>query len=1011
MTPDEAEDQALREVALLNAREILAARQRAEQELRDTRDELKAKTQELAYSLELVRATLESTADGLLVTDSNGKITDFNQQYVAMWRLPNELMSKRDHRAVLDHVSAQFADATAARRRIEAIYAAAPPESWDTLELTDGRVYERFSKIQLIDGCNVGRVWSFRDITQRVRNENARREETRALEVLNRTGTALASRLDIKFILQTVTDAATELTRAQFGAFFSNMHTSQGDSYTLYTLSGASREALEKFPLSRATRLFGATFKGEGIIRSDDVLADPRYEHSLSDSDIPVENFLLRSYLAVPVMSREGLVHGGLFFGHAATHQFTERHEHMISSIAAHAAIAIDNARLFESNQRALADLETSNATLEQRVAERTAALIESERQFKILVAGVTDYGIYMLNPQGHIVSWNPGAERIKGYSEAEIIGQHFSRFYTDEDRANRIPDNALAIAASTGKYEAEAWRVRKDGTLFWASAVIDAIRDDNGELIGFAKITRDMTERRAIQEQLNQSQKMEAIGQLTGGVAHDFNNLLTIILGNLETLTRHLPKEEGRLQLAAQYATRGAQRAATLTQQLLAFSRSQPLNPKPTDINRLVTEVSALMRHTLGESIDIETVLSGGLWRTEIDRHQLESALLNLAVNSRDAMPNGGKITIETANAHLDENYAVNFAEISAGQYVVICVSDTGCGMSADVMAKAFSPFFTTKPIGEGTGLGLSQVYGYVKQSGGHIKLYSEIGQGTVVRIYLPRLVGGQDEQEIDIPAMEPHGRLDETILVVEDDSDVRAYSTDCLRELGFTVIEAAEAESALRLLRQHPEVQLVFTDVGLPGLNGRELVEKIRELRPTMRVLFTTGYARNAIVHHGRLDPGVELLTKPFTRSQLAEWVRKILDAKPTNEAVALVVEDIPMVRMYVAEILSDFGFKVIEAESAGAALDAAKSQTAIDLAVVDIGLPDRSGIDLVLELRRDWPQMSVVITSGYGNPLTSPLKDDQQVTFIGKPYKQEDLRGALDRLGMSLPSSSAS
>jgi CheY-like chemotaxis protein len=387
------------------------------------------------------------------------------------------------------------------------------------------------------------------------------------------------------------------------------------------------------------------------------------------------------------------------------------------------------------------------------------------------------------------------------------------------------------------------------------------------------------------MQEQLHQSQKMEAIGQLTGGVAHDFNNLLTVILGNLETIWRQLPREDGRLQRAVDQANRGAQRAATLTQQLLAFSRRQPLNPKPTDVNRLVTGISELIRRTLSENISIETVLGGGLWWVEIDPHQLESALLNLAVNSRDAMPDGGKLTIETANTRLDEEYAARFADITPGQYVVICVTDTGTGMTSEVMARAFDPFFTTKPLGAGTGLGLSQVFGFVKQSGGHIKLYSEVAHGTTIKIYLPRMLRAVELAEAESSPATPRGHLTETILVVEDDEDVRRYSTDSLRELGFSILEADDGPSALRILEHHPEVNLLFTDVGLPGMNGRQLLDEARQQRPDLRVLFTTGYARDAIVHQGRLDAGVELLTKPFTRAQLASRIRDVLDAPPSE------------------------------------------------------------------------------------------------------------------------------
>lgn len=511
--------------------------------------------------------------------------------------------------------------------------------------------------------------------------------------------------------------------------------------------------------------------------------------------------------------------------------------------------------------------------------AERRATLQEEALQFEQLVLHIADCAIFMLDPEGNIVSWNRGAERIKGYRTEDVIGRHFSMFYGEGDRRDGVPQRALELAARDDKCEAEGWRIRKDGTRFWASTLLNAIRASDGSLMGFAKVTRDMTERRAMQEQLHQAQKMEAIGQLTGGVAHDFNNLLTVILGNLETIVRLAPPADARLARAADQALRGAQRAATLTRQLLAFGRRQPLNPKPTDANRLVAGISEMIRRMLNENITVETVLGGGLWKVEVDPHQLESALLNLAVNARDAMPHGGKLALETANVHVDERAVMWDTEIESGQYVTIAVSDAGTGMAPEIMEHAFDPFFTTKPAGQGTGLGLSQVFGFVKQSGGHIELESEVGRGTTVRIYLPRL-----DREAEAAAPEPgrvlRGRRNETILVVEDDEDVSAYSTATLRELGFSVLEAGGGAAALRLLEEHPEVDLLFTDVGLPDISGRELAERARKLRPALKVLFTTGYARNAIVHQGRLDPDVELLTKPFTRTQLAARIRDVLD-----------------------------------------------------------------------------------------------------------------------------------
>jgi PAS domain S-box-containing protein len=540
------------------------------------------------------------------------------------------------------------------------------------------------------------------------------------------------------------------------------------------------------------------------------------------------------------------------------------------------------------SERKALeARLLALNEGLEARVADRArqlattaARLEETERRFQLLIAAVTDYAIFMLDRTGHVVSWNPGAERIKGYSAEEILGHHFSRFYTEEDRQRGVPRNALATAERTGKYEAEGTRIRKDGSTFLASVVINAIRDPSGELLGFAKVTRDITQRKAVEDQLRQAQKMEAIGQLTGGIAHDFNNLLTVIMGNLEHLERILPSAQPTERIISA-GLRAASRAAILTQRLLVFSRRSPLVPEVLSVNKLVAGMSDLMRRTLGEAIFIETVLAGGLWPTLADANQLENALINLAINARDAMPDGGKLTIETANTHLDEAYARMHDEVQAGQYVGIFITDTGVGMSAETASRAFEPFFTTKESGQGTGLGLSQVYGFIKQSGGHVKIYSEVGEGTTVKIYLPRYRGPEDGTDEGLTIRDVSRGQGELVLVVEDDPDVRDYTVEMVSELGYSVLTAPDGVTALRLLDSNRHVALLFTDVGLPGgMNGRQLAEQAQRRRPRLKVLYTTGYARNAIVHQGRLDPGVEVIFKPFTYSDLAAKIRQVLD-----------------------------------------------------------------------------------------------------------------------------------
>ena len=848
------------------------------------------------------------------------------------------------------------------------------------------------------------------------------REEARTLEVLNRTGIAIGAELDPERLVQIVTDAGVELSGAAFGAFFYNVVRADGESYTLYTLSGAPREAFAKFPMPRNTEVFEPTFRGKGPVRSPDILADPRYGKSEPFNGMPPGHLPVRSYLAVPVASRGGEVLGGLFFGHPQPAMFSARAERILVGLAAQAAVAIDNSRLYQRSVHEVAarkhaeeQLQELNRTLEERVAQRAAQLAasatkleESERRFRILVEGVTDYAIFMLDPSGTVINWNPGAQRIKGYSRDEIIGQHFSRFYSDEDRERKVPHKAIETAARTGKYEAEGWRVRKDGSRFWASVVINAIRDAQGKVVGFAKVTRDLTERRAAEERLIQSQKMEGIGQLTGGVAHDFNNLLTVIIGNLQALQRHLQEEKpdpGRLQRSADNAMRGARRAESLTQRLLAFSRQQPLAPESVDVGRLVGGMSDLLRRTLDEGIAVETVLAGGLWRAHADPNQLEVAILNLAVNARDAMPNGGKLTIETGNAHLDERYAAAQAEVVPGQYVVLAVSDNGSGMPPEVKAKAFDPFYTTKDVGHGTGLGLSQVYGFVKQSRGHVKIYSEVGEGTTVKIYLPRFHSDADDHEEQPAPAAARGCRSEIILIVEDDQDVRTYSTDSLRELGYQIIEAANARNALQILDEHPEVSVLFTDVGLPGgMNGRQLAEEARKRHPTLKVLFTTGYARNAIVHEGRLDPGVELLPKPFTQAALGEKLRDILDAKSTAARV-LLVEDEPLIQTMAAEFLEEGGLKVDVASSANDALNKLRLiPGGVDAVIIDLGLPDRDGAALIPEIRSIYPSLPIVIASGQGGvDLRKQFKDLSSISFVSKPYTADGLRAALRAIGI--------
>jgi len=664
-----------------------------------------------------------------------------------------------------------------------------------------------------------------------------------------------------------------------------------------------------------------------------------------------------------------------------------------------------------------------------QDVSDKKAAhdaVLESERSFRLLVQGVTDYAIFRLSPDGRVTSWNSGARRIKGYSESEIVGSHFSRFYTPEDVAAGVPFRGLETARREGRFEAEGWRVRKDGSRFWAHVVIDAIRE-NGELVGFAKVTRDITERRRASELLEQTQralfqaqKMEALGKLTGGVAHDFNNVLQVLRGNLEVLESRYGRDSWSAERLGK-AIDAVDRGAKLASQLLAFGRQQPLAPVVMNPAHQLRALDDLLRRALGETIEIESVVAGGLWNILADPHQLENVILNLAINARDAMPDGGKLTLELANATLDDEYVSTVPDVSPGQYVMLAVTDTGTGMTREVMERAFDPFFSTKPEGQGTGLGLSMAYGFVRQSGGHIKFYSEIGEGTTVRIYLPRSTGTAVEFPPRTSRSVEHG--EETILVVEDDPQVQSTVVELLTGLGYAVLKANDAQQALTVVASGVHIDLLFTDVVMPGpLRSPDMARQAARMLPGLKVLFTSGYTQNAIVHGGRLDPGVELLSKPYSRQQLAMKVRQVLgdsdgDSKAIEQPMAgsvdgpngpvsrpeelrvLAVDDDRASLDALCELLQLLGIDARRAENAAAALEVLEAMD-VDVLLTDVVMPDMSGLELARRAAAMHPGLKVIFASG------KRLPDQQTMTFdwsaLRKPYTFAQLQDALQSAG---------
>ncbi len=515
----------------------------------------------------------------------------------------------------------------------------------------------------------------------------------------------------------------------------------------------------------------------------------------------------------------------------------------------------------------------TRDVTEKVRLQE---AARESELQFRLLITGVVDYAIYMLDPQGNINSWNSGAQAIKGYAESEVVGRHFSLFYTEEDRSRGAPEQALQTALRDGKFEAEALRVRKDGSLFWAHVILDPIYDDQGTHVGFAKITRDISERKEAEEELRrtqeallQSQKLQALGELAGGIAHDFNNLMTVVRGAADFLLRQPDLQQEKRTRYLNVVLETAERATSLTSQLLAFARRQPLEPEVLDLSVRLDALGEMLQRTLGSTYDLQLDLAPGLWHVEIDPTGLEAALLNAVLNARDAMPNGGRLTIATRNVSRPD-----------GDMVSLSVSDTGEGIAREALERVFEPFFTTKPTGKGTGLGLSQIHGFAVQSGGFANLESELGCGTTLHICLPRtdkrpLERSVDELELSLPP-------GLTILLVEDSDHVRYFARHLLEDLGCTVVEAADAAEALSLFDRE-EVDLVFSDIVMPGQSGLDLAEALRAKAPGLPVLLASGYSSKQFIPQD--ERKFPILRKPYRLPALAAALTELLKPAPAR------------------------------------------------------------------------------------------------------------------------------
>ena len=674
-------------------------------------------------------------------------------------------------------------------------------------------------------------------------------------------------------------------------------------------------------------------------------------------------------------------------------------------------------------------------------------AVSTSEAQFRTFAQVVPNH-FWTAAPDGRLNWFNDQVYRYTGAQADDLVNNGWTALIHPDDTAPVSTTWANSLASGQ-PYEIE-FRIRgADGSYRWflvrampvhcadgsiqrwvgtntdieeAKAAAQALAQWTETLE--ARVEAEMTDRRSAEAALMQAQKMEAIGNLTGGVAHDFNNLLQVLSGNLQLLSRDI---SGNVRAERHVATAlsAVSRGAKLASQLLAFGRRQPLAPKVLNVGRFVYGMEDMLRRTLGEGIEIEVLVSGGLWNAYSDPTQIENALLNLCINARDAMDGAGKLTIEVGNAFLDEAYARAQSEVAPGQYVVLAVSDTGCGMPPEIQSRVFEPFFTTKPAGKGTGLGLAMVFGFAKQSGGHVKLYSEMGHGTTVKLYLPRT-----QQTEDVPATQDYGPIaggKETILVAEDDEDVRAAVVDMLGGLGYRVLKAKDADSALSIIDSGIPIDMLFTDVVMPGtLKSAELARKARERIPGIAVLFTSGYTENSIVHGGRLDANVELLSKPYTVEALARKIRQVLalerqqNAEPAkaeppvavgqitiapsaeNQPLrVLLVEDEVMIRINSMDVLEELGHHVIEAKDAEQALVALEVHP-VDVIVTDLGLPGLSGGDLARRVRETKPDMAIVFATGDSQ---APALSGRPGILLKKPYDGSDMEAALRQATQAL------